>query len=56
MQIRHIRPGSLEWNDAIGKEANETEPLTPEELTKLRAAWEMGEAPRPDKKLQAAKS
>jgi hypothetical protein len=56
MQIRHIRPGSLEWNDAVSEEPNTTESLTPEELIKLRAAWEMGEAPRPDKKVQAAKA
>ena len=55
MQIRHIRPGSLEWNDAVNEEPNTTESLTPEEKIKLRAAWEMGEAPRPDKKDQTLK-
>jgi hypothetical protein len=37
MQIRHIRPGSLEWQDAKGEEINQgVERLTPEEIIHLR--------------------
>jgi hypothetical protein len=37
MQIRHIRPGSLEWQDAKGEEINlGFERLTPEEIIHLR--------------------
>ena len=38
MQLRHIRPGSVDWNDAIneGRDANLAR-LSPEEVLKLRA-------------------
>jgi hypothetical protein len=38
MQLRHIRPGSAEWNDAVdgGREADLAR-LSPEEVKKLRA-------------------
>ncbi len=37
MQLRHIRPGSLEWQDALTDEgARESERLTPEEIEHLR--------------------
>ena len=37
MQIRHIRPGSLEWHDAKGEEIDRgVERLTPEETIHLR--------------------
>jgi len=38
MQLRHIRPGSVDWNDATneGREANLAR-LSPEEVKKLRA-------------------
>jgi hypothetical protein len=37
MQIRHIRPGSLEWQDAKGEEIDQgVERLTPEEIIHLR--------------------
>jgi hypothetical protein len=37
MQLRHIRPGSLEWQDAQTEEANRVgERLTPEEIEHLR--------------------
>jgi hypothetical protein len=37
MQLRHIRPGSLEWQDAQTEEADQvTERLTPEEISRLR--------------------
>jgi hypothetical protein len=38
MQLRHIRPGSAEWKDAIdeGREADLAR-LSPEEVKKLRA-------------------
>lgn len=37
MQLRHIRPGSLEWQDAKSEEVEPgTERLTPEEIIHLR--------------------
>ncbi len=37
MQLRHIRPGSLEWQDAKAEEADQgSERLTPEEVIHLR--------------------
>ena len=37
MQIRHIRPGSLEWQDAKAEEIDQgVERLTPEEIIHLR--------------------
>ena len=37
MQIRHIRPGSLEWQDAKGEVIDPGfERLTPEETIRLR--------------------
>lgn len=37
MQLRHIRPGSLEWQDAQTDEARQVfERLTPEETEHLR--------------------
>jgi hypothetical protein len=51
MQLRHIRPGSLEWNDAIIESTPKIEEgLTPEEIIKLRASRESGEASRHEKK------
>jgi hypothetical protein len=41
MQLRHIRPGSLEWQDAKAEEIEPgTERLTPEEISRLRALSE----------------
>ena len=41
MQLRHIRPGTVDWNDATneGREANLAR-LSPEEVKKLRAVME----------------
>jgi hypothetical protein len=41
MQLRHIRPGSADWNDAIneGREADLAR-LSPEEVKRLRALLE----------------
>jgi hypothetical protein len=37
MQLRHIRPGSLEWQDAKTEEVEQGgERLTPEEMIRLR--------------------
>ena len=37
MQLRHIRPGSLEWQDAQAEEVDHgSERLTPEEMNRLR--------------------
>ena len=41
MQLRHIRPGTLEWQDAVVEEgAQGTDRLTPEEISRLRALSE----------------
>jgi hypothetical protein len=41
MQLRHIRPGSLEWQDAKTEEVDQSvERLTPEEISHLRALSE----------------
>lgn len=38
MQLRHIRPGSLEWLESKTEEAEQaTERLTPEEIRRLRS-------------------
>jgi hypothetical protein len=39
MQLRHIRPGSVDWNDALnkGKEEEEEARLSPEQVKKLHA-------------------
>lgn len=37
MQLRHIRPGSLEWQDAnVEEKETALEQLTPEEISHLR--------------------
>lgn len=37
MQLRHIRPGSLEWQDAKAADIEQgLERLTPEEIQRLR--------------------
>ncbi len=38
MQLRHIRPGSVDWNDALntGKDEEETR-LSPDQVKKLRS-------------------
>jgi hypothetical protein len=38
MQLRHIRPGSVDWNDALnqGKE-EESARLSPDEIKRLRS-------------------
>ena len=41
MQLRHIRPGSVEWQDAQTEEVEQgTARLTPEEITRLRTLSE----------------
>ncbi len=38
MQLRHIRPGSLDWQDAQTDEVDQGyERLTPEEVVRLRS-------------------
>ena len=38
MQLRHIRPGSLEWQESKTEEADQrNERLTPEEIRRLRS-------------------
>jgi hypothetical protein len=36
MMLRHIKPGTPEWEDAVDVNGAGFEPLTPEELVKLR--------------------
>jgi hypothetical protein len=44
MQLRHIRPGSLEWQDAQSDEKDRaSERLTPEEISHLRTLSESGQ-------------
>jgi hypothetical protein len=41
MQLRHIRPGSIEWQDAKTEEVDQSvERLTPEEISRLRVLSE----------------
>ncbi len=41
MQIRHIRPGSLEWQESKAEEVDPGfERLTPEEIRRLRSMSE----------------
>jgi hypothetical protein len=50
MHLRHIRPGSLEWQDAKAEEADQgTERLTPEEISRLRALSEEHRSASKDK-------
>jgi hypothetical protein len=38
MQLRHIRPGSLEWQESKTEEVDQgVERLTPEEIRRLRS-------------------
>ena len=53
MQIRHIRPGSLEWQDAKGEEIDQgVERLTPEEIIHLRKLSEDRRSARPSEKKE----
>jgi hypothetical protein len=55
MQIRHIRPGSLEWQDAKGEEINQgAERLTPEEIIHLRKLSEDRRSARQTEKSEQA--
>lgn len=48
MQLRHIRPGSLEWQDAkVDEDEQGFERLTPEEISRLR---ELSDDPRSARK------
>jgi hypothetical protein len=45
MQLRHIRPGSLEWQESKAEELDQGyERLTPEEIQHLRSVSENEEA------------
>lgn len=51
MQLRHIRPGSLEWQDANVDEGEQMlERLTPEETSRLRKLSEERRRLRQDDK------
>jgi hypothetical protein len=55
MQLRHIRPGSLEWKDAISEEVEQGgERLTPEEIIKLRHLTEENTGASKEDKSQSA--
>lgn len=56
MQLRHIRPGSLEWQDANAQEVDpRVERLTPEEISRLRTlSDEHRDAPEQEKRASAA--
>ncbi|MGA7741559.1 MAG: hypothetical protein ABSF35_05365 [Polyangia bacterium] len=53
MQLRHIRPGSVDWNDATneGGEANLAR-LSPEEVKKLRAVMAVEGLPEEETKTR----
>jgi hypothetical protein len=47
MQLRHIRPGSLEWQDAkVDEDEQRFERLTPEEIGHLRQLSDEPRSPR----------
>ena len=55
MQIRHIRPGSLEWQDAKAEEIDQGfERLTPEEINHLRKLSEERRSTRQSEKQEPA--
>jgi hypothetical protein len=53
MQLRHIRPGTVDWNDAIneGRDANLAR-LSPEEVLKLRAVLAVEGEPEKEARLR----
>ncbi len=51
MQIRHIRPGSLEWQDAKAEDVDQgIERLTPEEISHLRTLAEQQQSASKEQK------
>jgi hypothetical protein len=55
MQIRHIRPGSLEWQDAKAEDVDQgVERLTPEEIIHLRKLSEDRRSTRQAEKQEQA--
>ena len=55
MQLRHIRPGSLEWLDARGEVLDQGfERLTPEEIIHLRKLSEDRRSTRQAEKQEQA--
>jgi hypothetical protein len=55
MQLRHIRPGSLEWQDANAVEVDPSvERLTPEEISRLRTLSDEPRAACEDEKRASA--
>jgi hypothetical protein len=47
MQLRHIRPGSVDWNDALNEGREEDlARLSPEEVKRLRALFATKRLPR----------
>lgn len=39
MQLRHIRPGSVDWNDALNEGKDEEARLSPDQIKKLRSIF-----------------
>jgi hypothetical protein len=39
MQLRHIRPGSVDWNDALNQGKDEEAQLSPDQVKKLRSVF-----------------
>jgi hypothetical protein len=37
MQLRHIRPGSVDWNDALNEGKDDEARLSPDQIKKLRS-------------------
>lgn len=54
MQLRHIRPRSVEWYDALMEEDRRLERLEPEEAMKLRALFSLGSAAKPPHRASGA--
>ena len=57
MQLRHIRPGSVDWQDALTQEVEKGgERLSPEEITRLRTLTEEQQlaSPAQDKQTPTA--
>jgi hypothetical protein len=52
MQLRHIRPGSLEWQDAKADEVEQALELTPEETVRLRKLSDDRRLRQDDKEAQ----
>lgn len=48
MQLRHIRPGSVDWNDALNEGKDEEARLSPDQIKKLRSIFAPERLPTKD--------